>query len=79
MRVGIVGAGALGSLVGGLLSHAGVDVVLLRRDEEHIEHVKANVLRRPITAFLTPVSSATPAMSRGTNASMVIGCFACSS
>jgi 2-dehydropantoate 2-reductase len=45
MRVGIVGAGALGSLVGGLLSHAGVDVVLLRRDKQHVEHVQANGLK----------------------------------
>ena len=32
MRVGIVGAGALGSVLGGLLSEGGVDTVLIERD-----------------------------------------------
>lgn len=36
MRVGIVGAGALGSVVGGLLFEAGIDVVLIRRNTEYV-------------------------------------------
>ncbi len=34
MRVGIIGAGALGSVIGGLLTEAGVDTVLFERDAE---------------------------------------------
>ncbi len=34
MRVGIVGAGALGSVLGGLLFEAGVDAVLIRRNKD---------------------------------------------
>lgn len=40
MRVGIVGAGALGSVVGGLLAEAGVDVVLLRRSKEDVDLIR---------------------------------------
>lgn len=40
MRVGIVGAGALGSVVGGLLAEAGVDVVLLRRSREDVALIR---------------------------------------
>ncbi len=44
MRVGIVGAGALGSVLGGLLYEGGVDVVLVRRDREAVELIKKNGL-----------------------------------
>lgn len=40
MRVGIVGAGALGSVIGGMLFEAGIDVVLIRRDSEHVNLIK---------------------------------------
>jgi len=45
MRVGIVGAGALGSVFGGLLLDAGVDVVLIRRNSEQVNFVVENGLR----------------------------------
>lgn len=45
MRVGIVGAGALGSVVGGLLWEAGVDVVLIRRNKEIVDLTTRNGLR----------------------------------
>lgn len=44
MRIGIVGAGALGSVLGGLLFEAGADVVLIRRKREVVDHVKENGL-----------------------------------
>ncbi|MEW6530440.1 MAG: 2-dehydropantoate 2-reductase [Thermodesulfobacteriota bacterium] len=40
MRVGVVGAGALGSVLGGLLFEAGVDVVLIRRNREQVRHIQ---------------------------------------
>lgn len=39
MRIGIVGAGALGSVIGSLLVEAGLDTVLIERDVEHVELV----------------------------------------
>ncbi|MCA1960000.1 MAG: 2-dehydropantoate 2-reductase [Desulfomonile sp.] len=44
MRVGIVGAGALGSVIGGLLWEAGVDVVLIRRNREAVDYTTRNGL-----------------------------------
>ena len=37
MRIGIVGAGGVGSVVGGLLSHGGHDVTLVDQWPEHVE------------------------------------------
>ncbi len=45
MRVGIIGAGALGSVLGGLLSEGGVDTVLLERDKEQVRVVREEGLR----------------------------------
>ena len=45
MRVAIIGAGALGSVLGGLLIEAGLDVVLVQRDKEMVKAVKNNGLR----------------------------------
>ncbi len=44
MRVGIIGAGALGSVLGGLLSEGGVDTVLIERDREQVRVVRENGL-----------------------------------
>lgn len=44
MRVGIVGAGALGSVLGGLLSEGGVDAVLIERDREQVRVVREDGL-----------------------------------
>ena len=45
MRIGIVGAGAIGSIVGGLLTKAGHDVTLIDQWPEHVETLKAKGLR----------------------------------
>jgi 2-dehydropantoate 2-reductase len=59
-RIGIVGAGAIGSIVGGLLTKAGHDVVLVDQWPEHVEAMKRHGLRLsgtcgehviPVTAF----------------------------
>ncbi len=45
MRIGIVGAGAIGSVVGGLLTKAGHDVTLVDQWPEHVEAMKRHGLR----------------------------------
>jgi 2-dehydropantoate 2-reductase len=44
MKIGIVGAGALGSVLGGLLTEAGLVTVLIERDPEEVRLVKENRL-----------------------------------
>ena len=44
-RIGIIGAGAIGSVVGGCLTKAGRDVTLIDQWPEHIETIKAKGLR----------------------------------
>ena len=45
MRIGIIGAGAIGSIVGGLLTKAGQDVTLIDQWPEHVETMKRHGLR----------------------------------
>jgi 2-dehydropantoate 2-reductase len=42
MRIGIVGAGALGSVIGSLLVEAGLETVMIERDVAHVELVREN-------------------------------------
>lgn len=44
-RIGIIGAGAIGSIVGGLLTKAGHDITLIDQWPEHVEAMKRNGLR----------------------------------
>ena len=44
-RIGIVGAGAIGAIVGGRLTRAGVDVTLLEQWPEHVEAIRRQGLR----------------------------------
>src|SRR5215475_7604451 len=44
-RIGIIGAGAIGCVVGGLLSKAGRDVTLIDQWPEHVEIMKTRGLR----------------------------------
>ena len=44
-RIGIIGAGAIGSIVGGLLTKAGRDVTLIDQWPEHVEALKKNGLK----------------------------------
>ena len=39
-RIGIIGAGAIGSIVGGMLTKAGHDVTLMEQWPEHVEAMK---------------------------------------
>ncbi|MBI4608698.1 MAG: 2-dehydropantoate 2-reductase [Candidatus Rokubacteria bacterium] len=45
MRIGITGAGAIGSVVGGMLTRAGHDVTLIDQWPEHVEAMKRSGLR----------------------------------
>ena len=45
MRIGIIGAGAIGSIVGGMLTKAGHDVTLIDQWPEHVEAMKRPGLR----------------------------------
>jgi len=45
MRIGIVGAGAIGSVVGGMLTRAGHDVTLVDQWPEHVEAMRRDGLR----------------------------------
>src|ERR671923_1932613 len=45
MRIGIFGAGAIGSVVGGLLTKAGHDVTLVDQWPEHVEAMRKHGLR----------------------------------
>ena len=45
MRIGIIGAGAIGSVVGGLLTKAGHDVTLIDQWPEHVETMRQRGLR----------------------------------
>ncbi len=45
MRIGIVGAGAIGCVVGGLLTRAGRDVTLIDQWPEHVEAMRRQGLR----------------------------------
>src|SRR5713101_3094567 len=44
-RIGIIGAGAIGSVVGGMLTRAGHDVTLIDQWPDHIEAIKRHGLR----------------------------------
>lgn len=44
MRIGIMGAGGIGSVVGGLLSEGGHDITLIDQWPEHVEKIKADGL-----------------------------------
>jgi 2-dehydropantoate 2-reductase len=58
-RIGIIGAGAIGSVVGGCLTKAGHDVTLIDQWPEHIEAIKAKGLRLSGTIgdFVVPVKA----------------------
>lgn len=45
MRVAIVGAGALGSVFGGLLHEAGIDVTLIERNDKTVESIRSKGLK----------------------------------
>ncbi len=59
MRIGIIGAGAIGSVVGGLLTKAGQDVTLIDQWPEHVEAMRRHGLRLSGTCgeHLIPVTA----------------------
>ncbi len=68
LKVGIVGAGAIGSLFGGLLQHAGNDVMLVHRDPRVVSAIRKKGVRiregrktvsAPVRASLAPAELTT--------------------
>ena len=59
MRIGIIGAGAIGCMVGGLLTRAGHDVTLADQWPEHVEAMRKDGLRLSGTCgeLLIPVKA----------------------
>ena len=58
-RIAIIGAGAIGSVVGGFLTKAGRDVTLVDQWPEHVETMRAKGLRLSGTIgdFVVPVKA----------------------
>src|SRR5215510_11128097 len=58
-RIGIIGAGAIGSVVGGMLTRAGRDVTLIDQWPEHVESMRKIGLRLSGTCgeHLVPVKA----------------------
>ena len=58
----IWGAGAIGGTIGAYLARAGIDVLLVDTEAEHVAAMQANGLEieGPIEAFTVPVRAATP-------------------
>ena len=55
MRVGILGAGAIGSLVGAFIKQAGFDVVLVDPFEAHMKKIREEGLDANVIAKQLPV------------------------
>ena len=58
-RIGVLGAGAIGSVVGGMMARAGHDVTLIDQWPEHVEAIRAKGLRLSGTIgdFVVPVKA----------------------
>ena len=57
MRIGIIGAGAIGSVVGGLLTKAGHDVSLIDQWPEHVETMMVSPPQRVAHVIFSTSSS----------------------
>jgi 2-dehydropantoate 2-reductase len=67
LKVGIIGAGALGSAIGGTLAEAGHEVLLVNRNRTHVETVNRDglMMRAESNDRLVPVRAALPAEAGG--------------
>jgi 2-dehydropantoate 2-reductase len=63
----IWGAGAIGGTIGAYLARAGVDVLLVDTDADHVAAMNKHglAIEGPIETFTTPVRAATPDQVRG--------------
>lgn len=67
MRTAVMGAGSLGTIAGALLSKAGLDVVLVDANEEHVNALNAEGARVVgCMELVTPVKAITPEGMEGT-------------
>jgi 2-dehydropantoate 2-reductase len=67
LKVGIIGAGALGSAIGGALAEGGHEVLLVNRNRTHVEAVNRDglIMRAEGKDRLVPVRAAHPAEAGG--------------
>lgn len=67
MRIGIIGAGSLGSAIGGTLAEAGNDVVLVNRNRAHVAAINAHglMMRTGETDRPVRVTAVLPAEAQG--------------
>src|SRR3981081_625714 len=67
VKVGIIGAGALGSAIGGTLVQAGHDFLLVNRDRTHVEAINRNglVMRADGKDRVVSISAAIPSEAGG--------------
>jgi 2-dehydropantoate 2-reductase len=67
VRIGIIGAGGLGSVIGGTLAEAGNDVLLVNRNRAHVEAINHNglILRTDGRDLRIAVRAAIPAEAGG--------------
>jgi 2-dehydropantoate 2-reductase len=67
VRIGIIGAGGLGSVIGGTLAQAGNDVLLVNRNRAHVEAINHNglILRTDGRDLRVAVRAAIPAEAGG--------------
>ncbi len=75
MRIAIVGAGALGSVIGGLLIEAGLDTVLIERNAQDVRVVQENGLHLDGVSgdrILRPAIVSDPAQAAGADLIFVI-------
>ena len=67
MRIALMGAGSLGTIAGALLSKAGLDIVLVDANEEHVKALNASGARVVGHMELTaPVKAILPSQMDGT-------------
>ena len=67
MKIAVIGAGSLGTIIGALLAKGGRDVILVDANEEHVKVL--NKKGAKIVGFMeltTPVKAITPSQMEGT-------------
>lgn len=75
MKVTIIGAGALGSVLGGLLHEAGADIVFLERDLEEVHHIQEQGLWLEGVSgerLISPAIAADPSEIRNADLALVV-------
>lgn len=72
MKIAILGAGAMGCLIGGLLQKSGEDVLLISRNESYMDAVKKNGLELQINGGSERIAISASTSSRGHGAADMV-------